>query len=183
MLLRGANYTAPRSWTRRPVSAMAGGIARGIPGLKAGEAAAGISIVVCLRPRPSASMELANRPDPHGRRRATLGGMSAEIRRVGVVGAGTMGNGIAQAFAQSGDRGDAGRCLRCGARESARDDRQEPGQTDREGQAAGRRASRHASSASPRAPPSTGSPTSTSSSKRSTRTSRPSRRCSRPSIG
>jgi len=28
--------------------------------------------------------------------------MSAEIRRVGVVGAGTMGNGIAQAFAQSG---------------------------------------------------------------------------------
>ena len=47
-------------------------------------------------------MELANRPDPHGRRRATLGGMSAEIRRVGVVGAGTMGNGIAQAFAQSG---------------------------------------------------------------------------------
>src|SRR3954452_8831553 len=28
--------------------------------------------------------------------------MSAEIMRVGVVGAGTMGNGIAQAFAQSG---------------------------------------------------------------------------------
>src|SRR5436190_17674087 len=34
--------------------------------------------------------------------RATLGGMSGHINRVGVVGAGTMGNGIAQAFAQAG---------------------------------------------------------------------------------
>ena len=66
------------------------------------------------------------------------------IKTVGVVGAGTMGNGIAQVFAQSGFDVRAAR-RRAGARRSrARDDREEPREVRREGQARRRRSRRDA---------------------------------------
>ncbi len=49
-----------------------------------------------------------------------------DIRRIGVVGAGTMGNGIAQVFAQAGFDVRLVRRGRAGARARARDDREEP---------------------------------------------------------
>ena len=59
--------------------------------------------------------------------------MAVQIKRIGVVGAGTMGNGIAQVFAQSGFDvrivdAAAGR-----ARSRAVDDREEPREAGREG--------------------------------------------------
>ena len=73
-----------------------------------------------------------------------------EIRRFGVVGAGTMGNGIAQVFAQAGLDGDAGRRRAGGARARPGGDRQEPRAAGGEGQARRRRARRGARPASAR---------------------------------
>ena len=58
-----------------------------------------------------------------------------DIKTVGVVGAGTMGNGIAQVFAQAGFTRAARRRRAADARSRARDDREEPRQVRREGQA------------------------------------------------
>ncbi len=57
------------------------------------------------------------------------------IKTVGVIGAGTMGNGIAQVFAQSGLHRAPGRRRAADARPRARLDREEPRAVRREGQA------------------------------------------------
>ena len=106
---------------------------------------------------------------------------SMNIKTVGVVGAGTMGSGIAQVFAQAGFAVRLVDVARADARSRARDDREEPGEVRREGHADGRRSRRRRSAASQPATALDASPTPTTSSKRSSRTPTPSARCSRAS--
>ena len=107
--------------------------------------------------------------------------MSEAIKTIGVVGAGTMGNGIAQVFAQAGfavQLVDVAQPMLDRARERHRE---EPRQVRREGQADRRRSRRERSAACPTTTRLERSPLPTTSSKRSSRTSRPSGRSSRAS--
>ena len=123
----------------------------------------------------SRNLRLASQPRlvPSPRSICHTMAMSEEITRVGVVGAGTMGNGIAQVFAQSGfdvrliDAAD-GR-----ARARARDHRQEPRRSSSRKASSRPATATPPSAASTPARRSTTSPTRTSSSKPSSRTPRP----------
>ena len=100
--------------------------------------------------------------------------MSDDIKTVGVVGAGTMGNGIAQVFAQAASSVRLVDVAQPMLERARGDDREEPRQVRREGQADRRRPRRGARPALDRDRRSTRSPTPTTSSRRSSRTSRPS---------
>ena len=73
--------------------------------------------------------------------------MGVTIQRIGVVGAGTMGSGIAQVFAQAGLDVRLSDSVPAGARSRARGDREEPGEARRERHADRRRPRRRASRA------------------------------------
>ena len=102
------------------------------------------------------------------------------IKRVGIVGSGIMGSGIAEVAAKAGHRGRAAQPGAEHRRRDGRRAREVARQAGRAGQARRRRARRRARHACARSPTSASSPTATSCSSRSSRTS-PRRSTSSPS--